>query len=327
MPCSKYNRKSGAFTTSKIISPPDWLVLWCIAHLKKVAWFSALDPDGSIYTFPGALSGNRVYAARQMERVENALGDMNLSEGNCLWVTLTAHYEKNIPGVLKSWKENQAELPKFLRALRKLGFKSYIWVRESHLDGGCHTHIILKRPGKPFKFFKDKKNPHILRLLDGALREKIKSFWNGHVEIQVISSTGAGDYLSKEIGKASHIEEAVKRARGGEAKPSDQKKMFAVYASCKTGIRRWGVSRDLIKNMTNPTDEKPESEKSIVILIPRWIVKADFFEPYTQIVNIYAPEYKYLKRKFNKLKFIQEHGPETYINTPQIKTEAEENVA
>lgn len=260
---------------------PQYVVDVLDRKSKSAVWFAGRNEAGEIYTFPGALAGNRIYSWRMMERVGAALGDLRMEAGDCLFITLTSHYKKNLKGVSASWKENRAELPRYLRKLRRMGFRSFIWVREAHEDGGCHVHLVIKKCGQKFYFFQDKKNPAILRLADEALRADIKAAWPcGHVDIQVISSGGAGQYLAKEVGKASHIEDALSRAKKGMATPSDSKKLWASFMSLKEKMRRWGVSRDLIKHMINTTDEvAPETDE--IILLPKSVRDSEWFEPIT----------------------------------------------
>jgi len=249
--------------------------------LKSTVWFAGRNDAGEIYTFPGAVAGNRIYSWRMMERVGDALGALDMEAGDCLFITLTAPYEKNLKGISASWKVNRAELPRYLRKLRRMGFKSFIWVRESHEDGGCHVHLVAKKRGEKFCFFQDKKNPAILRLDDEALRDGIKSAWPcGHVDVQVISSEGAGRYLAKEVGKASHIEDALQRAKKGLATPSDTKKLWAAFMAEKEHMRRWGVSRDLINKMINTTEEE-EFESDEIVLLPNSVKNSEWFEPVT----------------------------------------------
>jgi len=241
------------------------------------------------------------------ERIENAITDLDIKKGDSLFVTLTAHYEKTKSGIFSSWRTNQKELPRTLQRLRRLGFKSYIWVREAFEEGGCHVHIIIKKKNCKFQYFRDQKNPAILRLDDEELRAKIKCTWKGHVDIQVISDENAANYISKEIGKTSHIEEALKRAKKGEDTAGDRKKLYAHAMSKKLKIRRWGVSRDLIKHMTNPSEELPEIELKEYYILPNSIIRAPFFEPYNQTVDRKTLLYEKLNDFFNEMKILSYH--------------------
>jgi len=258
---------------------PQYVLEVCEKKLRSAVWFAGRNDAGEIYAFPGALSGNRIYSYRMMERVGNALGDLKMEAGDCLFITLTAAYEKTLKGVTASWERSRKALPAFLRKLRRQGFKSFIWVREAHEDGGCHVHLVAKKSGCKFPYFHDKRN--ILRLDDEPLRAAVKEAWpEGHLDIQVISTEGAGLYLAKEVGKASHIENAVARFKKGEGTAADAKKLWAHYMAAKTKMRRWGVSRDLIKHMINPTEE-PEPEPDEIIMLSKEIKNSDWFEPIT----------------------------------------------
>jgi hypothetical protein len=241
------------------------------------------------------------------DRIENALSDIKLYEGNALFITLTAKYDKeNFKSIVRSWKQNQEELPKFLQRLRRLGFKTYIWTREAHERGGCHVHLIAKKKEQSFKYFSDKKDR--LRLDDETLRSKIKSFWTfGHLDIQVISSGKAGwagEYIKKEIGKDGHIETAIARTKRGIPTPSDKKKLLAHYFSTRLKIRKWGMSRDLITHMNNPSEEELKTPPEF-ILIPKEIIKSDFFEPITGAVDPKSQTFYELNKIFDFRKALQ----------------------
>lgn len=226
---------------------------------------------------------------------------MKVADGDCLFITLTTHYTKNEKGVRESWERVRAELPRFLQRMRRKGFTTYVWTKEAHEDGGCHVHIVIKNHGHKFLYFLDKKNLTILRLDDEPLREKIKTAWPcGHVDIQVISTEKAGEYITKEIGKTSHIEEAVKRARAGKDTAADRKKLWGHYMAKKLKLRRWGVSRDLIKHMTNPTDDEKEYDLPEYAILPKYITRADWFEPFTQILDRRSRAYKEIARFFDE---------------------------
>lgn len=291
------NRPAG---TNSYADLPDYVIEWCDKYLRNTAWFAGREGN-SLYTFPGAKSGNRIYAYRMMERVGNALKDMRLEEGNALFITLTAAYTKTQKGIDSSWDRFRKELPKFKRKIKNLGFKSFMSVLEAHADGGCHAHLVIKQHGKPFPYFLDRKGK--ARLDDERLREKLQAAWGGHVDIQVITSSGAGDYIQKEIGKASHIEEALKRAKAGEAKKSDVKKLWAHYQATRRKIRRWGVSRDLIKHMTNTT-EPEELEPPEYVMLTKEQVAADWFEPITGAVDPASEAYRHLKAILDRRKAI-----------------------
>jgi len=119
--------------------------------------------------------------------------------------------------------------------------------------------------------------------------------------VQVIGNENAAGYISKEIGKTSHIEEALKRAKRGEEKKSDIKKLFAHFVSKHLRIRRWGVSRDLIRYMNNPSEEAPEKEKPEYLIIPRSMVRSSYFEPFTQVLDKNTELYRKLNNYFDEM--------------------------
>jgi len=246
-------------------------------------------------------------------RINNALADMQVDAGNCLFVTLTAHYIKTEKGITESWSKSRDRLSKFLRRIRAIGFKTYVYVREAHEDGGCHIHIIMKRKTTFRTFAHNGK----IRLDDEKLKAQIEEAWDGgHVDIQGIDDSGAGAYLTKEIGKSSHIENSLQRAVSDTetATAADKKKLWALYMCIKLKMRRWGVSRDLIKHMTNPTDDEEDKAEEFII-IPKKIIFSVHFQPYTQQVEKGTWLFKELFEIFQRRKGIyinddegDEHG-------------------
>jgi hypothetical protein len=274
-------------------------------HLRHTPWFAKRDATGIICTFPGAKSGNRTYAGRLRERLENALGDLHMDAGDCLFITLTATYSVgDIKSIFDSWKKNRGQLPAFLQRLRRLGFRSYIWCREAHAGGGCHVHLIAKRKGITFRSWTDGEGKD--RLDDEGLRAEIEAAWEiGFVDIQVITSDQAGGYLSKELGKSSHIEDALDRAKAGAATDSDTKKLWACYLAARLKIRRWGVSRNLIKHMINPSEEEEAPEPCEYIMLPKRIRDAEWFPPVTGPVDPSSYAFYEISRLFDRRQEIE----------------------
>jgi len=245
------------------------------ARLKKVPWF--ISPDGETTTaFPGAKRGNRVYAYRQDERIQSVIKQLHMDDGDCLFLTFT--FDPSGLTVPETWTKGNAEISKAMRKLKRLGIRSYVYVKEAHLSGRFHVHAVVKADHR-LPFFTDHKGK--CRLSDIVLRRKIQNAWTlGHVDVQGIKDEGAGHYLAKELGKVSHVENALSRYDKGTAEKSHIKKLLALYYLVKLNIRQYGVSADLIPYMNNSTDE--DYEPSPVYMIPRWIVEDPRFQPYCQ---------------------------------------------
>ena len=319
--CNRFFYALDPWEGGEIQNVPSHVIARCKLHLTHNQFFATLDRStGTIYKMPMAKSGNRVYAGRMTKRLDDALADMAILPTDTLFVTLTDKYEKNEKGISDSWLRSKIYMPQFLRRIRALGFKTYFYVREAHEDGGCHVHIIMKKKNSNFNFFahNDKQ-----RLDDEALKFKIESAWNGgHVDIQGITSEAAGAYLTKEIGKTSHIEDALKRAEKWIAPKNlseeiraknDKKKLWSLYMATKLKIRRWGVSRDLIKHLTNPTEPEEVNGDVEYIIIPKNFNRNDFFTPYTGAVEKNSPEYYQLLDIFDRVKKLREDYFQSFL--------------
>jgi hypothetical protein len=133
----------------------------------------------------------------------------------------------------------------------------------------------------------------------------------------VITSDQAGEYLSKELGKSSHIENALERAQrnwsgvdkdGNSEKKfmnSDIKKLWACYMAVKLKMRRWNVSRDLIKHMNNSTEEEEAPEPCEYIMLPKEIRDAEWFSPVTGPVDPSSHAYKEISKVFDQRREIE----------------------
>jgi hypothetical protein len=312
------SRPSGgeAYTDLLCAVPPD-VIDFLSTKLTKAAFLAHLYSDDSITKFPGAVLGNKVYAFRQEERIRAALKFLRSGEGSCLWLTLTTPYEKNNKSRKASWEGCQERLQPFLRTLRNIGMDAYISVKEAHRNGGCHVHAVIRWSEElPYEKSGDK------YLLCGnrgeEVRAAIKEAWGiGWADVQVVADDRAGEYLVKELGKAGHIEDALRRAKrdwrqDGDArfKDRDCKKLWAIYYAARLKIRRVTTSRnlpsvevpesdeepeaDLINTMTNTTESENKPSLVKVLPIPWEIKKQAFFEPYTGKVSPESEEYRLL---------------------------------
>jgi hypothetical protein len=233
--------------------------------LYRTKWWACYYSDGTISKVPAATMGNRTYAHNRQDRIDTAVNHLlNAEKFSLLWLTLTHKYENDDAGRRESWLWVHRSLPKFLRALRSLGMTSYIAVKEAHALGGCHVHIA-SRWNRKFEGFEDDSGK--LRITDETFRQTIKQLWQGHLDIQIVKDKMIGGYLSKEMGKHSHIEDSLKRAKRNWQGPNDEKqktrdmkKLYGIYYASTLHIRMITTSRDL------PAVEPPEGEVGEFIL-------------------------------------------------------------
>jgi hypothetical protein len=97
--------------------------------------------------------------------------------------------------------------------------KDYIVVKEAHRDGGCHAHLLCQWE-RNFLMFKYKNK---YRLANTAMREYIKDNWAGDVDIEGIIDDQIKGYIKKYLGKYSHIEDALRRAKREWLEEGDEK--------------------------------------------------------------------------------------------------------
>jgi hypothetical protein len=191
---------------------------------------------------------------------------------------------------------------------------NYIAVKEAHRDGGCHVHLLCQWK----RNFKTISHKGKLRIASKKLRDIIKGEWDGQVEIEAMCDNDVNGYLKKYLGKYSHIEDALKRAKrkwGNEGdekhKDTDIKKLWTTYYCGTLNIRQYTCSRkmkkekqkakpsDLIKEMNNPTEkEKPKVKR--IWRIPDWIKKEKDFEPYNGVVDPNSKCHKLLINYYEK---------------------------
>jgi hypothetical protein len=266
------------------------------SHLRKNKFFLKIENE-SIIKFSGSKRGNKVYAHLTEQKIKPII-DLLVKSENAYFLTLTHSYDQKNP--IESWTFFRKELPKFLR---KCKIKNYLYVYEAHKNGGCHCHLIV----------------------NGEVSiDKIKRLWNGHIKIKKISSQKIGAYLTKEIGKAGHVESALKNYDAGKLKDKDIKKIWRFFYLIKLGMRGWGTCRnlkikesvtpesetvesensDLISIMNNSTEEKP-NDKTIIISLPKKIIRNPIFRPYCEKITDKSTDWFIIKEFLNSLNAIK----------------------
>jgi hypothetical protein len=265
----------------------DKAICFLKTHLRKNKFFLKINND-KIIKFSGSKRGNKIYAHLTEEKLKPIIKKL-VSSHNCYFLTLTKSYDYQKP--IESWSFFQKNLPKFIR---KCKFQSYLYVYEAHEKGGCHAHLIVN---------------------DKISIDKIKKYWDGHIKIKKIKSDKIGSYLTKEIGKAGHVETALKNWDSGKFSNNDFKKIWRFYYLLKLKMRGWNCSRNLkiesktkesetihsencesatrdsISIMNNSTSNKPK-EKEIVIALPKKIIKNPIFRPYCEKVTEKSNDFK-----------------------------------
>jgi len=260
---------------------PVDLISFLLEKLRSARFIVAWYADASCRRYPGAVVGNKTYAHLREQRVRAALADLMCFSKNCIFLTLTRRYAKNYAGRVESWQWFQTNIGKYLRILKRYGLKSYICVFESHFEGGCHAHVVIKLDYPVEAYFDLLEQKWRLSMPD--LEERMRREWlklgggGGLVEhegdwmpeaaddhgfeAKPVTSEWVGNYLSKELGKGSQIENSLRRAdrdwahegdEDGDGEPGKKKqkrkdvqKLQAHYYSSKLKIRLLRVSKDL----------------------------------------------------------------------------------
>ena len=251
----------------------DKAIAFLKSYLRKNKFFIRIDND-SFSKFSGSKRGNKVYAHLTELKIKPIVESL-VKNKTAYFVTLTHQYDLGNPS--ESWTYMKIEVPKFIR---KNKFESYLYVYEAHKHGGCHCHLIVA--GK-------------------INNDKIKQTWEGHIKIKKIKNEKIGSYLTKEIGKAGHVESALKNWDTGKISANDVKKIWRFYYLITLKIRGWNCSRnlkiresetsDLITYMNNSTSDKP-SDKQIILSLPRKIVKNPIFRPYNEKLKENQSDFK-----------------------------------
>lgn len=231
---------------------------------------------------------------------------------NILFLTLTHEYDKtNVASIRESWNVVPERLTKFMRKLKtKFPILHYVAVLEAHEGGGCHSHVVLVLP-EAVHCWKDADGN--LRLPD-TYRDTIAELWTENVDVKGSYSPDVAGYLTKELGKVNHVEDAIKRARKGQETASDRKKVWAYYWADVLSIRLLRVSRSLppayelegqepderLDDKSNNSTEDPVVQ---VLTVTRKQVKSwEWFEPWTGEVLPGTEEYEKLAEIFSMTK-------------------------
>lgn len=217
--------------------------------------------SGRVLRVPATMRGNKVYAWYQsirMKQIQEEIDKVAMIDGdltNILFLTLTHEYQKeNEASIRESWEVVPERLTKFLRKLKtKWPIHHYVAVLEAHEGGGCHAHVVVVLK-KPIRCTRDDKG--VLRC-PASYRDLIREIWTENIDLRGSDSTAVAGYLTKELGKVNHVEDAIKRAKKGEDTPSDRKKIWAYYWADVLGIRLLRVSRSI---KVDPEDERENPE-------------------------------------------------------------------
>jgi len=278
---------------------PDYVIKNVDKKLRQAAFFYTLDDKGVLRQISGAIVGNKVAAWRKEQRVNEIFQVTNWDKDKTLFITLTHSYIKTEQGRRESWQFFQKDLPRYLRKLKARGMTDFIAVKEAHKDGGCHVHLLCQWERNFLTFtYKGKR-----RIANKKLRDYLKSNWAGDVDVEAMRDDDVRGYIKKYIGKYSHVEDALRRAKrswrneGDEKhKDADYKKLWTNYYCDKLKIRSFTSNTkkraektaaeppDLVKSMNNFTaDNKPKIVKQV--LIP-WHIKFNpAFEPCNGIIK------------------------------------------
>ena len=287
----------------------------CEDELKKAALILVRRESGSIVKVLSAKRGNSSYANLTRKRMDSAarrmMEKMDEKGGSILMMTLTAKYDPtDIEGIFNSWERMKKKIwPPFSRWLRRNGFDSYICTFEANELGGCHINLVIYYKNE-LEAVIDKNRKS--RLADKKFEREIKEVWwrfgGGRADIKIADPLGATAYVSKELGRESHIEAALKRSKrdwtgkGDEGKKSsDIKKLWGWYIACELNLRRYNMSRDLknegalVKSIIgNSTERKNYDKKDPIIdwfIIPRADLKKGIFTKKPGAVDKSSPEY------------------------------------
>jgi len=299
---------------------PQHIIKSLIDEYRKVQYILEVYDNGEMKKVSGASMGNKVYAWRMEQHINELFKAQEWETKKVLFLTLTSHYIKTEHGRQESWERFKANTGKFVRKMKENGMEKYFTVFEAHKDGGCHCHLIAKF-NRELPLFKLHGK---IRLANTPLRQIIKDNWAGYVEIEGLKDDGAKAYLQKYLGKFSHIEDSLKRAKRnwekeGDArhKETDYKKLWTIYWCKKLKMRRFRSSEkrityqirmdaeketkkavdqppDLIKEMNKLTEgNRPQLIKRIIIT--RQIRNNPAFEPFNGRVEQGSREYDMFK--------------------------------
>ena len=165
---------------------------------------------------------------------------------------------------------------------------------------------------EPIHCTRDEKG--VLRLPD-TYRNYIRETWGENIDVRGSDSTAIAGYLTKELGKVNHVEDAIKRSRMGQETASDRKKIWAYYWADVLGIRLLRVSRSIkvdpeeeeenpddgrLDNLSDNPTETEKDEIEIVITVSRKQYKKwDWWHCWTGEIDPGTEEYEKLNEIFD----------------------------
>lgn len=302
-------------TSSLLEQPANHLFkkLHAVQFCKLVRYVS-----GRILRVPANMRGNKVYAWYQsirMNQIQAEIDKVAKIDGdytNIIFLTLTHQYKKkSLDSIRESWTVVPARLTKFLRKLKSFfRIVHYVGVLEAHEEGGCHAHVVLVTR-EPIHCARDSKG--VLRL-PKTYRDQIRDAWGENVDVRGSDSTAIAGYLTKELGKVNHVEDAIKRARMGQETASDRKKIWAYYWADVLGIRLLRVSRsikvdpeeevenpedDRLDNLSdNPTEPEKDEIEFVITVSRKQYKKWDWWSCWTGEVDPESEEYEKINELF-----------------------------
>jgi hypothetical protein len=295
-------------------------------EIKKAASFIVRYESGTIKWGLSAKRGNRSYANLTQDRMDSGSRQLNKlvdeKGGSLLVMTLTAEYNpRNIDDIEESYICVKKALLQFHQWLRRNGFDEYIECIEAHFFGGCHSHLIIHHKEKLDTVFDKERKA---RLANKTLEREIKAAWrrcftgrSAKADIQVVHDLGSCTaYLSKELGRESHIESALKRSKrdwtsnGDEDhKRRDIKKLLGWYFANKLKLRRWNMSRglkvaaldkDIIGNSIGIITDDKKDKVTDWFIIPEADRKKGLFTGKPGRIEENTPEYERAMYYFTK---------------------------
>jgi len=223
--------------------------------------------------FPGAIFGNRAYAAKRQlyfDALGKVLDEMITIKGssmNAFFITTTyASCQLDYPA---------EDLTYVFKGLKKHGMVEYLSIAECTVAGRIHYHTVVVFE-QLFKCFKDKKG--VMR--SDEVRSLCQELWkHGFVDVRGVWQKRRADggsvagYMLKEIMKQSCgvltvAEDVIKKLDAGKALSSRDKKIVNTCAYVyRTGRRTLRVSKRLASAARDEASrmkaESAESEKTI----------------------------------------------------------------
>jgi hypothetical protein len=284
-----------------------------------------IKKTGKKYRIPRAKRGNIGHAYREQKRLEQIQWAIDKSvktkgidhghlETNTLFLTLTHPYNPtDLKSIENSWRYMQKDVPKFVKTFKnKKAVKlfgnlfGYVGCPEAHELGGCHFHLalIFDKPILCTKMYSEIEKKDVWRVSDEA-RAFIGEKWSWNFDIRGSDTAAIAGYLTKELGKANHVEGAVRRwleRRKTSKLPvtdeekgqyiNDVKKIWAYFFAIKNGIRLLHVSKSIPRldrihhksqdkeEQEEKTDKKEDEEVETLIINPVAAASCPEFLPF-----------------------------------------------